>query len=270
MEKLEALQNALQEMLEDGICLAVSGGVDSNFLMALLSKMSMDFPSRLFCASFITGLQGDEEKRRIEALKEKYPESLHEILFLDLLSNPVFAENPVDRCYQCKKSMFSSLRKQADSRNFKWLLDGTQADDLKTYRPGLKALKEFQVRSPLLECGIGKNEVRHYAKKLGFSFADLPPGTCLATRIPHGTRLDPEILSFLDMGEKFLRSLGFLNVRIRLHGDLCRIEVPKEDFPVFMQQREMILKGLDFLPCRYLTLDMEGLYSGSMDPISNA
>lgn len=266
MKKLEALRNLLREMIPDGFCLAVSGGVDSSLLLALLAECSQSFPESFFCVSFLTELQSEGDHARMAALSERYPDLKHESLFLDLLSDAEFAENPLDRCYLCKKKMFFLLRQMADSRKFKWILDGTQLDDLSTYRPGLKALHEFGVRSPLAECGVGKEEVRRFARHLGLSSADLPSKACLATRIPHGTRLDPETLQAIDRGESFLRRLGFLHVRIRLHGDLARIEVPEEDFPEFLRQKSEICKNLKFLPARYFCLDLAGFSSGSMDP----
>lgn len=267
MNKLEALRNLIKEMVPEGICLAVSGGVDSTLLLALLGECAGNFSGSILAVSFLTGLQSQEDRARIEALGKRHSRTEHNIVFLDLLSDPDFANNPPDRCYRCKRGMFSSLRQIADSKNLKWILDGTQTEDLASHRPGLKALEAFQVRSPLAECGMGKEDVRHAARSFLLSAADLPSGACLATRLPHGATLDPEILQAIDEKERFLRHLGFPQVRIRLHGDLARIEVPLENFPALLRHRPEICEGFKNLPVRHLCLDLAGFSSGSMDPL---
>jgi uncharacterized protein len=144
-------------------------------------------------------------------------------------------------------------------------MDGSNYDDLNAYRPGMKALAELGIHSPLLELQITKAQIRSLAGELGIASSDKPSAPCLATRLPYGTRFDYDILSRLDQGEKFIRSLGFYNVRLRLHQDIIRIEVDKNAFEQFIKYKDNILTMLKELGFLYITLDLEGFRSGSMD-----
>jgi uncharacterized protein len=191
--------------------------------------------------------------------------ALHQIIEVNEFSDPEIMYNPQDRCYRCKKLLFQTLISKATELGFTYLIDGTNYDDRNAYRPGMKALQELGIHSPLLELQITKAQIRSLATELGIASSDRPSAPCLATRLPYGTKIDFELLKCIDEGEQYIKNFGFYNVRLRLHGDILRIEIDRKDFIRFMENQEVItskLKGLGFL---YITLDLEGFRSGSMD-----
>jgi len=161
--------------------------------------------------------------------------------------------------------LFEKLLAYADEAGAETILEGTNEDDLHVYRPGLAAVRELGVKSPLAEAHLTKPEVRALARKEGISVANRPAAPCLATRLPYGSELNFEVLKKIDEGEQYMKSLGFEIVRIRLHANVARIEVPVAEFGKFMEQREAVLAKLKELGFVYVTLDMEGFRSGSMD-----
>ena len=191
--------------------------------------------------------------------------AIHKIITINEFENEAILKNPIDRCYQCKKSLFVNLTEFAKENNLKYVVDGTNGDDFNTYRPGVKALKELGVISPLAKLGITKDEVRFMAKKLGISVASRPSAPCMATRLPYNTDINIELLERIDKGEEFIRELGFTVVRLRLHKDVVRIEVMKEDLSKILQYSDKIIHYLKDLGFVYITLDLEGFRSGSMD-----
>ena len=189
----------------------------------------------------------------------------HLVVEIDELKDADIADNPIDRCYRCKKFLFTRLQKEAEALGVSVILEGSNADDTQAYRPGLRAVQELGIKSPLLELGFTKREVRALAEEYGISVADRPSAPCLATRFPYGTRLSRERMRQVDEGEQFLRALGFYNVRIRAHGDTARIEVDRKDMEKLLERAAEVvekIRGLDF---SYVTLDLGGFRSGSMD-----
>jgi len=184
---------------------------------------------------------------------------------MDELSNPLLQNNPTDRCYICKRYLFQTLKDWAQARGIRAVIEGTNEDDLHVYRPGIRAVRELGILSPLAELGITKDEIRAMARELGISVAERPSSPCMATRLPYGTQLRPEVLQRIEAGESYLHRQGFAAMRLRLHGDVVRLELPLADFPRFLEQREQIVQQLHDLGFVYLTLDLEGLRSGSMD-----
>ena len=191
--------------------------------------------------------------------------AIHKIIFLDEFEDERIKKNPKNRCYLCKKSLFEKLLAYADEAGAETILEGTNEDDLHVYRPGLAAVRELGVKSPLAEAHLTKPEVPALARKEGISVANRPAVPCLATRLPYGSELNFEVLKKIDEGEQYMKSLGFEIVRIRLHANVARIEVPVAEFGKFMEQREAVLAKLKELGFVYVTLDMEGFRSGSMD-----
>ena len=227
--------------------LAFSGGVDSALLLCLLSQASRETGRRVYAVTFHTVLHPQADLACARQLADTMDVS-HHILTIDELEDPRVSENPPDRCYHCKKMLFERLWRFAKERHVDTVLEGSNRDDLGVYRPGLKAVQELGVASPLAQCGITKAQVRQ-----------------MATRIPYGTPLDTALLSRIDQGEHFLRSLGFRNVRIRVHGDIARLETDPEDLPLLLKHRPAVVRQLKGLGIPYLTLDLEGFRSGSMD-----
>jgi len=164
-----------------------------------------------------------------------------------------------------QKSLFRNLVEFAKEHNLKYVLDGTNADDLNAYRPGIKALNELGVISPLAKLGISKAEVREMAKRLNISVASRPSAPCMATRLPYNTEINFELLENIDKCEEFIKSLGFKVVRVRVHNDIVRIEVDKEELYKLLEKGDIIIEYLKSLGFVYITLDLEGFRSGSMD-----
>ena len=189
----------------------------------------------------------------------------HLVVEIDELKDADIADNPTDRCYRCKKFLFSRLQKEAEALGVSVILEGSNADDTHVYRPGLRAVQELGIKSPLMELGLTKQEVRALAAEYGISVADRPSAPCLATRFPYGTRLSRERMQQVDEGEQFLRELGFYNVRIRAHGDTARIEVDRKDMEKLLERAEEAVEKIRGLGFSYVTLDLEGFRSGSMD-----
>jgi len=186
---------------------------------------------------------------------------------LDPLSLPEVSGNDPSRCYQCKKLLFSRLQEMARERGIPWVLDGTNAGDSYEARPGMKALAELGIRSPLREAGLTKEMVREALKEGGLSVWNKASSTCLATRFPVGTRIGREDILRAARGEAILRERGLVGFRLRVHGDVVRIEVPPEKIKLLVEDdsRAAIVSDLKGLGYRFITLDMEGYRSGSMD-----
>lgn len=255
LNKFEALKQYLTTLNEQGICLAFSGGIDSSLLLYLCKDLNIE------AITFKSIFQTEEEISFTRKFCENYSIK-HSIIDFYPLENSVLINNPKDRCYHCKKMMFEKLSETAGNRN---IIDGTNYDDLHTYRPGLQALKELEIISPFAKYEITKQEIRDYAKSAGIEIYNKPSTPCLATRFPYGTKLTKEKFDIVYKGEKFLVQHGFVNCRLRLHGDLCRIEIPQKNFSDLLNKRELILTYLKKLGIKYITLDIEGLRSGSMD-----
>ncbi len=178
----------------------------------------------------------------------------------------VSANTPL-RCYHCKKFIFTRLREMAHQDGAPWLLDGTNADDANGYRPGIQALAEMGIRSPLREAGFTKEQVRGASRRAGLATWDKPSAPCLATRFPYHRKINGADLGRVKEGEEILRKAGFSDLRLRVHGDVARIEVPRERFEQVVDGKTCLslVAALKAVGYRYVTLDLEGLRSGSMD-----
>lgn len=254
-KKFSELTQYLSGFEKQGLCLAFSGGIDSALLLYLCRKMN------ILAVTFNSNFQSVDEIKLTQELCEKYKVP-QRILNVDILSNPIISNNPKDRCYYCKKMLFSQLQTVAETRV---ILDGTNFDDLSVYRPGRKALKELGVISPFAEFKITKQEIRDYAKECGIEIYNKPSTPCLATRFPYDTKLTQKKLDTVEKGEIFLKDLGFESCRMRIHNDLARIEIPYDKFNALLTKRTQILEALKSLGIKYITLDIEGFRSGSMD-----
>ena len=180
------------------------------------------------------------------------------------LESPIIKNNHEDRCYHCKKLFFSRLKAFAYEKN---IIDGTNADDLKSYRPGIKALKELDIKSPLAEFGITKTEIREFAKTEGIKTYNKPSTPCLVTRFPYNTDLVKHILNVAKNGGEIIKKYGFTTCRFRIHNDTARIEIPQSVIEKFLKCRFDIMESLNKLDLKYFTLDLEGFQSGNMDKL---
>lgn len=263
-DKYLNLKNEMSRFVEEGVCIAFSGGVDSSLILKIACEISKEKNKAIYAVTFDTKLH---PKSDITISKQvaKTMGAIHKVIKIDEFENEEILMNPIDRCYQCKKYLFTQLLNFAKANNIKYIIDGTNADDLNEYRPGLKALSELGVISPLAKLGISKKEVREMAKKLDISVANRPSTPCLATRLPYNTRITVELLENIEKAEKYIKKLGFEVVRVRVHGDIVRIEIEKEQFLKFLDKKDLIISYLKDLGFVYISLDLEGFRSGSMD-----
>jgi uncharacterized protein len=264
-EKFELLKNALLDL--GSVVIGFSGGVDSTFLL----KIARD-------------TLGKEKVRAVIGISETYPErelleAMHLADAIDAEYETVrteetdvlkFQENPPDRCYYCKNELYTKLEVIRARLGFQAVVDGTNADDTKEFRPGLRALGEQSVRSSLAEAGLTKEEIRILSRNEGLSTADKPSFACLSSRFPYGMSIDREKLKRIDAAENVLHDLGFRVVRVRFHDDrTARIELGASELEraVKAEIREQIAKELKALGFTYITLDLAGFRSGSMNEV---
>lgn len=264
--KLEVKHKNLRKILKDmgSVVVAFSGGADS----ALVLKVAHDVLERKAVAA--TGVSPAvavaevEESRRVARLIG----ITHHVITSDPMENPVYRENGPGRCYACKETLYLRISELAKRLEFRFLANGTNQDDLRDFRPGLEAAKNFGVRSPLLEAGFNKKEIRELSRKLDLPTWDKPADACLSSRIPFGTPISEETLGKVEKAERFLKEEGFRLVRVRNHSEMARIEIPTEDFNRFLEpgRRNRIVQNLKKLGFRQITLDVQGYRQGSMNP----
>lgn len=243
------------------VAVAYSGGVDSTYLTAVARETLRNNA----LAFFVKGAMiAPAEEREAQELAQTLGFEL-KVLTIDVFQIPGFSENSSERCYYCKHALFSLLKQEADRRALQ-LTEGSNHSDMGDFRPGLKALRELGIISPLLQAGLTKAEIRFLARRRGLPNWNKPAQACLASRIPFGQKISPEILEQVAQAEQVLTNLGFSERRVRVHGNLARIEVPRFLFSKFLEHKEEIVKELLKLGFRFITLDLEGLRSGSLNP----
>lgn len=256
--KFYELNKYLHTLGEQGICLAFSGGIDSALLLVLCKNLNIT------AVTFQSPLQTEEEIDFTADFCKKYNVS-QKIITLNPLEDDKIVLNPKDRCYYCKRLLFERIKDFAAGMKLTNIIDGTNFDDLNAYRPGLKALQELGILSPFALFKITKEEIRSYAKSLGLEIFNKPSTPCLATRFPYDTRLDLDSIERVKKSEKYLKGIGFTENRVRHHGNIARIEIRPENFTKFLQHSREINAKFKHLGFTYVTLDIEGLRSGSMD-----
>ena len=258
--KSEKLNNILREL--NSAVIAFSGGVDSSFLLYRAHKINK---SGFIAVTIKTPYIPEREITEATEFAKKHGirHSIIEVRFPEVIRH-----NPVERCYLCKQALFKQIFEFAEKHNYKYILDGSNSDDSGEFRPGMKALKELGIRSPLLESGITKKEIREMLHKEGLSIWDKPAMACILTRIPYNTEIKHEMLRMIEEAENILFERGYPGTRVRVHEDVARIEC----LPGFLEklihnpEREQIVAKLKKIGFRYISLDMEGYRTGSLNP----
>lgn len=259
--KFDVLNDILKEM--GGVLIAFSGGVDSTFLA---SAAYQTLGKR---ALAVTG-------RSVTLAQSEFIESIHLAEHIGIRHHIVdtaeikveeFGNNPPNRCYYCKKELYTILRDVAAEEGLSFIVDGSNADDRGDHRPGMKAARELEVRSPLMEAGFTKSEIRELSKEMGLPTWDKPAMACLSSRFPYGDKITPGKISQVEKAEASLRSLGFRQLRVRHHGTIARIEIPKNEIPALFENglAGEVIKLTKEAGFSYVTLDLEGFRSGSMN-----
>lgn len=262
--KRKKLMEIMDRLCRKDVCLAFSGGVDSSLLLKLAVDMGKIHGSRVYAVTFDSRLHPACDLENARKVAGELG-GIHCVITVDELELEEIRQNPRNRCYLCKKQLFQHLLLVAENQGAAVVLEGTNEDDLHVYRPGIQAVRELGVKSPLAEAGLTKAEVKELAAEYGISAASRPSTPCMATRLPYGAELDYEVLKKIEQGEEILKKYLDGNIRLRLHGDIVRIEADPGQMKQVLDKKNEIVRELKQLGFLYLTLDLEGFRSGSMD-----
>jgi uncharacterized protein len=260
-KKYENLKNKLKSMGK--ILVAFSGGVDSTFLLKVTKDVLGDNVLAVIASSETYPEREQKEALRIaEDLNVR-----HKVIHTKELDDPNFRDNPPERCYFCKKELFSRLKEIAAEENILHVCDGSNFEDTFDFRPGAKAAEELDVHSPLKETGLDKSEIRILSRELGLPTWDKPAMACLSSRVPYFTRIEKESLRRIDSAEEYLKTRGFSQLRVRHHDQIARIEITPQDFPKIIAEkmRSEIVENLKKMGYLYVTIDLAGYRTGSMN-----
>lgn len=259
IEKQDQLKSRLKKM--EKAVVAFSGGVDSSFLLSFTSKVlekriiavTINFP-------FTPGRELNDAKEFTKLMKIR-----HKIIKIGMGELESITVNPMDRCYHCKNIIFKKIQEYAQKENIKYVLDASNYDDLNDYRPGMKALKELGIISPMIDVGLSKEDIRILSKEMGLNSWDKPSMACLASRFPYDNPITILGLEKIEKSERYIQSLGIKQIRVRYFNELAKIEVLKQDFPLILENSQKIVKFMKKLGFKYITMDIEGYRTGSLN-----
>ncbi|MEW6215004.1 MAG: ATP-dependent sacrificial sulfur transferase LarE [Nitrospirota bacterium] len=263
-DKLAHLINILKDM--ESAVLAYSGGVDSTFLLKALQLSGI----RTLAVTAVSEITPHNDLLTAKGMTRELGIE-HRIIKTEELSMDEFLSNTPERCFFCKDELFKKLTDIASSGRYMFILDGSQLDDTSDYRPGREAAKKYNVRSPLIEARLSKREVRELSRQLDLPTWDKPSSPCLSTRFPYGQRITKEALRRVEKAEDLLMNLGFHEIRVRDHGSIARIEVREDEIELMLshERRKIISEALKSLGYKFVSIDLDGYKSGSMNRTIN-
>ncbi|MCA1626241.1 MAG: ATP-dependent sacrificial sulfur transferase LarE [Acidobacteria bacterium] len=249
----------------ESVLVAYSGGVDSAYLALIATQ---ELGKKAVCVTGLSPSVSQIQRAEAENIAKNFKFN-YQTIETQELDNPNYQANPTNRCFHCKTELYGKLKTFAANRKIKFVLDGSNADDVKDYRPGRQAAIDKGVRSPLVEVNLTKNEIRQLSKKLGLPTWDKPASPCLSSRIAYGVPVTIERLSKVERGEEILRSLGFREFRVRVHDELVRLEIAQTEMSLALSLEimEIFAKKFKQLGFRYVTLDLNGYRSGAMNEV---
>lgn len=261
--KFSKLKHILSEMRS--VVVAFSGGVDSTFLLKAAYDILGD---KVLAVTAVSGTYQKREHKEARDLADFIGARL-KMIKTEELNDPKFINNPSERCYYCKKELFGRLKEIAKKEGYTNVIYGGTVSDKSDFRPGTNAAKELGVRAPLLEAGLGKEEIRILSKELGLPTWNKPAMACLASRFPYGEKITENKLARIEKAEEYIKRLGFSDVRVRIYDKTARIEINKEEIKDLVSDSAVkkIVKKLKNLGFNYITLDLEGYRTGSMNEV---